>query len=74
MVELRATMTKSGVLYIPKEIRESFGRKLRIIPSASAVVMFPEHVDYEDVLKSLEIIKADIEHRLRLSKKRRTRA
>ena len=70
MVELTTKMTESGVLYVPKEIRESFGRHLKIISNASAVVMFAREVSYEDVLTSLEIIKADIQHRITLREKR----
>lgn len=66
MVELKTKMTKSGVLYVHKEIRDSFGRRLRIIPNASAAVFFPQGARYEDVLASLEIITSDIEHRIAL--------
>ena len=66
MVELRTKMTESGVLYIPKEIRDAFGRHMKIITDAIAVVMFPEDTEYEDVLISLGIMKADIEHRISL--------
>ena len=66
MVQLKSKMTTSGVLYIPKEIREAFGRHMNIITNATACVMFPETTDYEDVLTSLEIIEADIQHRISL--------
>lgn len=57
-------MTKSGVLYVPKEIREAFGRNLVIVPNSCAVVMFRRGLKYEHVLSSLEIISADIKHRI----------
>jgi len=66
MVELKTKMTKSGVFYVPKEIRECFGRNIKIIPNATAVVMFPDETRYEDVLASLEIIKADVRQRISL--------
>jgi bifunctional DNA-binding transcriptional regulator/antitoxin component of YhaV-PrlF toxin-antitoxin module len=72
MVELKTNMTESGMVYIPKEIRDSFGRVLKIIPNARAAVIFPEGTDYYDVLHSLEIITSDIRHRIRLAKKART--
>lgn len=72
MVELKAKMTESGVLYIPVEIREAFGRLIRIIPDARAAVVFPEDVDYQDVLDSLEIITSDIKHRIRLAERGRS--
>ena len=70
MVELETKITESGVLYIPKEIRECFGRKMKIIPNATAAVFFPADVSLEDVKASLEIITADIEHRIRLLKRK----
>jgi len=69
MVELETKITESGVLYIPKEIRKCFGRKMKIIPNVAAAVFFSAETSYEDVRDSLKIILADIEHRIRLRKK-----
>lgn len=66
MVELQTKITESGVLYIPKEIRQCFSRLIKIIPNASAAVFFPATAKYEDVLASLKIIEADLEHRIRM--------
>jgi bifunctional DNA-binding transcriptional regulator/antitoxin component of YhaV-PrlF toxin-antitoxin module len=71
MVMLKTKITESGVLYIPKEIRDAFGRHMNIITDAIAVVMFPEDTEYEDVLTSLEIMKTDIEHRISLRKRKK---
>ena len=70
MVELECKITESGVLYIPKEIRQCFGRRMKIIPNATAAVFFPANASLEDVKKSLEIIMADLEHRIRLKRRR----
>ena len=72
MVELKTKMTYSGMVYIPKEIRDSFGLALRIIPNARAAVVFPEDADYQDVLDSLDIIVSDIKHRIKLAERRKT--
>jgi len=69
MVELQTKITKSGVLYIPKEIRDAFTRNLKIIPNATAALFFPANANYEDVLKSLKIIEADLRHRLEIKKR-----
>lgn len=66
MVELKTKITESGVLYIPKPIRESFTRNLKIIPNATAALFFPANARYSDVLKSLEIIAADLRHRIEM--------
>ena len=68
MVELKTKITKSGVLYIPKEIREAFTRELRIIPNATAALFFPAGASYKNVLRSLEIIEADLKHRIQMEK------
>jgi len=66
MVEIETKITESGVLYIPKGIRQCFGRSMRIIPNATAALFFPTNTPYEDVLASLNIIRLDIEHRLKM--------
>jgi bifunctional DNA-binding transcriptional regulator/antitoxin component of YhaV-PrlF toxin-antitoxin module len=71
MVLLKTKITTTGVLYIPKEIREAFTRELKIIPNARAALFFPADAAYEDVLKSLQIIEADLRHRIELEKKQR---
>ena len=68
MVELTTKITASGVLYVPKEIRECFGRHMRIIPDAKAALFFPVGVSYENVLRSLETIMSDVKHRIAMSK------
>lgn len=69
MVELKTKITESGVLYIPKEIREAFGRHMKIIPSTRAALFFPADASIEDVLYSLEIIRLSLEHRQRIQEK-----
>jgi hypothetical protein len=69
MVELKTKITTTGVLYIPKEIREAFTRELKIIPNATAALFFPANASYRDVLQSLSIIKADLEFRLQMQQR-----
>lgn len=66
MVELKTKITETGVLYIPKTVREAFTRNLKIIPNATAALFFPANATYGDVLKSLEIIAADLRHRIEM--------
>jgi len=70
MVELKTKITETGVLYIPKELREAFSRDMKIISNAQAAVFFPAYANYEDVLQSLDIITRDIKHRIKLSKEK----
>jgi hypothetical protein len=64
-------MTKTGVLYVPKEVREAFGRELVWIPNSCAVVVFRQGLKYEHVLSNLEIIAADLRHRIAMEKEGR---
>lgn len=65
-MELDTRLSKVGNLYVPKKVRNAFGKDIKIIPNASAAVLFSKQTRYEDVLASLEIISADIRHRITL--------
>lgn len=69
MVEFKTRITTTGVLYIPKELREAFSRNLKIVSDAKAALFFPADATYKDVLKSMRIIRQDIIHRMELAEK-----
>ncbi|MEM3613179.1 MAG: hypothetical protein QXH40_03860 [Candidatus Bathyarchaeia archaeon] len=69
MVEIKLKLTQGGNLYLPKEIRQAFTRELKLISNALAVLIFPANASYEDVLGSLRVIEADLQHRLNLTQK-----
>ena len=69
MVLLKTKITKTGVLYIPKEVREALPREIRIIPNARAALFFPADALFEDVLMSLQIIEAELKHRLQMQQR-----
>jgi len=52
-----------GHIYIPKRIREAFGEKLNFLPNAEAGVIYPKNADLNRVVKSLQIIIADLKLR-----------
>lgn len=68
-MELETKLSKVGNLYIPKKMRKAFGNDVKIILNASAAVLFSQGTRYEDVLASMEIIEADIRHRIDLAKR-----
>ena len=51
MVEFKTKITTTGVLYIPKELREAFSRNMKIISNATAAIFFPAQARYDDVLR-----------------------
>jgi len=62
-----------GHIYLPKRIRETWGSSnLVIFPDVNAAVLAPANRNYEDLLKSLEIIEADIKHRKAMKAKKPT--
>lgn len=72
MVEFKLKMNeKQGTVYFPKEIREAMGTNLKGIPNAAAMLIYPEGTDQRDVLKSIDIIRSDIEHRISMKEKGR---
>jgi len=60
---------KQGTAYIPKEIREALGTELTAVPNRAAVLLYPKHMPIEDIVKSLALIKEDLEHGVALEKK-----
>lgn len=74
MVEFRIKINpEQRLAYIPKEIYNALGPELKAVANRCAVLMFPENISVADVLKSIEIIKADLKHaqQLNLSLKER---
>ncbi len=70
MVELSSILNDAGILYVPKQIRDCFGRKVRILSDKTAALFYPEGVDYDELLWSLTTIRRDIIQAKRLELKR----
>jgi bifunctional DNA-binding transcriptional regulator/antitoxin component of YhaV-PrlF toxin-antitoxin module len=68
MVKFRIRANKIGQFYLPKELREELGHNLECIGNARAVVLFKSGMSAEDVLHSVRVIMADLEHRVELEK------
>lgn len=68
MVKFKVKANPQGQYYFPKEVREELGKKLELICNARAAVIFPEGLRIETILKSLEIIRTDLNHRMLLQK------
>lgn len=69
MVEFKIKINPTQRLaYIPKEIYEILGSRLKATPNRTAVLLYPEDMPIKDVVKSLEMIRRDLEHGIELSK------
>ena len=52
-----------GHIYLPKKIREAFGDRLNFLPNTNAAVIYPENVKLDSVVRSVEILLADLKLR-----------
>jgi hypothetical protein len=64
--ELKTIITKieSDVLHVPEEVRKILGPDTKIIAGTAAVILFSAGTCYPDVLRSLEMIREDIQYRI----------
>jgi hypothetical protein len=70
MVKFETKWDKNFKIYIPKEIRKAFKtNRLVIMPNSFAAVMFPRGNQIERVIKSVEILLADLKHQLEAKSK-----
>ena len=53
-----------GHIYLPKKIREAFGKKLKITPNAHAAAVYSADADPQAVIASLQLIIRDLKLRL----------
>lgn len=70
MVEFNIKMNqKQHLAYIPQELAKLLGTNIKASANCIAVLMYPEGAKPEDILRSLEIIKLDLEHKIELRKR-----
>lgn len=55
---------KQGSAYFPKEIRKEFGLRLKIFPNSCAGIIYPEDVDPQDVLKSIDGLRKEFKRKI----------
>jgi hypothetical protein len=71
VVEFKLTLPeKQNIVWIPKEIADTLGRKLKIMPNSFAAVLYPENADLDMMLKSLAIIQQQLQLRTQLEMRR----
>lgn len=63
-INLKANI--QGQIYFPKLLRDEWGTEYTLIPNANGGYIFPKNVKAKDALKSLEVIRKDLEHRAEL--------
>lgn len=69
MVEFNLTINKKQrTAYFNKKIIDALGHDLAAQLNASSGVIYPKNANKKDVVRSLEIILADLKHQLELEK------
>jgi hypothetical protein len=62
-LELRIKINqKERLAYIPKALFQILGTNVRAAPNRAAVLLFSDKTTIDEALRSLEIIKADLQH------------
>lgn len=59
-----------GQFYFPKGIRDEWGHELELVPNAEAGAIYPAGMQAKEVLKSLEVVIADLKHRAEIEETR----
>jgi hypothetical protein len=68
MVEFKVKVhPEQRLMYVPKEIYQTFGTNLKVVADFFAAVIFREDAALPDVIRSLEIILEDLRHREKAS-------
>lgn len=49
-----------GHIYLPKIIRKTLGKNLKLLPNTNTAVIYPENTNPNDVIRSLRIIINDL--------------
>ena len=56
------------IIYLPKELYKILGPEIKAVPNRTAVLCYSKDTAIEDVLASVEIIRADLLHAITMSK------
>ncbi len=67
MVEYKLNLPKEqNVVWIPKPVVESLGKRLNLLPDSLAALLYPQDADLQEVVSSLKIIESGLNLRIRL--------
>jgi len=66
MVKFRLSVGERGQICVPRAVREEFNntQEIEMIANLRSAVIFPVGASAKEVLRSLEVIKLDLEHRV----------
>ena len=62
MVKIKLKTNRVGQIYLPKYIRDEWGSEFEFIPNLTSGILYPSGTSAKDVLRSLRVVMADLEH------------
>lgn len=65
-MKLKLKANVQGQIYIPKLIRDEWGIEFVLIPNANGGFLFPKGVKAKDALRSMDVVRKELEHRVLL--------
>jgi hypothetical protein len=68
MVKFHSKANPQGQYYLPKVIREELGTDIDLVCNTKAAIIFSSHTPLELVLKSVEVLAKDLQHRIDMQK------
>ena len=71
MVRFHVTINSQSSIYLPEPVRAELGTKtLELLGDTRVIILYPVGIDLEQVLRSIQILELELEHRRDLEKSR----
>ena len=68
-MKIKLKANKQGQIYLPKSLREQWGNVYVLIPNVVGGYIYIENAGAKGALKSLDVVKRELEHRAELEEK-----
>ncbi len=62
-MDIKLKTGPQGHIYLPKNVRETWGDEYKLTPNYKAGVIYPSNTNPKDVLKSLQTLMTEFKHR-----------
>ena len=69
MVEFDLKIHEQGTIYIPKRIRKALGSEIKATSNRAILLLYPKKMSIKTIVKSITIIKDDLELEVELEGK-----
>lgn len=66
MMDIKLKTGPQGHIYLPKNVRTNWGEEFNLTPRWKAGILYPSGAKPKDVLKSLETLTLEFQHRVEI--------